>query len=196
MKRIVSIMFLVICIFALSGCQKTNSEMASVEEPVMTSVEELVELSPQISEMVGTYHVNDYSVTNTGKELGISESDIAVCSTVTITDKGEIICDGLFNNSGYRLKYDNSEESYLYKIHTEQSGDAGYVYNENYTSAQDYILDSDYKGPTMIDYYYADSPLAKELSLDNMDKGCIHIYLKIGNGTDAWDSHLECSKNN
>lgn len=164
----------------------------SSESDVAETTEETVSISPQVAEMVGTYSVDDIGVTNSGRDLGIKESDLNVCKTVEVTEEGKIICKGLFDDNSFEIIYDKIDDDYLYKTHTKEASYAGY--NSTFGDASRYAIDAEYEGPTSIDYLYADNDAVKELNLDYMNKGCMHVYLKFKGGTEGWYAYLFCSK--
>ncbi|MCM1505732.1 MAG: hypothetical protein NC177_01155 [Ruminococcus flavefaciens] len=185
MKKLTSILMSVCMLTAVcsfTGCGGEKSETSDSSSQVS---EIKVELPSQIAEMVGTYSVEDVSVTNRGKDLGIKKSDLSVCKTVEITDDGKIICKGLFDDTEFGISFNKSED-YIYTLNTDESADAGFVYKED-NKSQDYNVDKDYEGPTEIAYIYNNNNRF-------FNKGEMHVYIKFNCGTDAWYGILECSK--
>ena len=163
-----------------SSNDKSDNEAITAEKITETKVE----LPTQISEMVGTYSVESVNVVNRGEDLGISESDLSVCKTVEITEDGKIICNGLFNDSEFELSYDLTTNT-CYNLHSAESEKVGFTYIENY-SAQDYNLEKDFEGVTLIEYFYKESTF--------FEKGEMSVYVKFNCGTDAWYGSLMCLK--
>ncbi|MCM1505734.1 MAG: hypothetical protein NC177_01165 [Ruminococcus flavefaciens] len=118
-------------------------------------------------EAVGTYSLDDVTITSNGKSLGITESDLSVCRSVEITDDGKVTCKGLAKNKKFTVSSCDKKSDFT-TIYIQEAEDAGR--DKKARLAQDYDVDKNYEGPSHITYYD--------------DK--VEVYFKFEGGTDAW----------
>ena len=129
-------------------------------------------------EAIGTYSVDDVSVLECGKDMGITEFDLLSCTKVEITDDEKIICYGLAGNKKFTIS-SCSENDGIVSMHTEEGNNAGYD-PKHPKVAPDCDLDKDFEGPVTIEYYN-----------DNND---LEVYFKFKGNTNGWHGILKCSK--
>lgn len=179
-KKLFAIFSAAVLMICGVGCGDGSNADVSSEQPATVEPTTVREIPEQIKAMVGTYSVDDVSVINTGKELGLKESDFNVCKKVEITENGTLICYGLFDDKEFPIVFKEGDNYYNLFVEEFTS------FYDKEKGSYDYVLPKEYIGPTLVGFAYSN------VSFSN--KGDLHVYVKTDVGTDGWYAYLKCKK--